>query len=234
MSPVSRRLSDHHAARAAATRALVASTVERLLTEGEPYSEISVQRIIEEAGVSRATFYAHFHGKSDVLVHLADTLRESLLALARKGDPGTGDDGVGRLTRFFTDVIALHRAHQGVLGAVREAATYDATVSDFYTADLEGFDEVVRTTLLTRQAAGATPACLDVTVASRIIVWGGNQAIAHHLRVDDGSGDAALARELAAIWWYGAYGRPAAPDPSPDPERRDRPPVSLSRARGPG
>jgi hypothetical protein len=35
------------------------------------------------------------------------------------------------------------------------------------------------------------------------------QAIAHHIAVDDGSGDTALARELARIWWHGAYRRPS-------------------------
>ncbi|CAM5524928.1 hypothetical protein [Streptomyces canarius] len=80
---------------------------------------------------------------------------------------------------------------------------------DFYTADLEGFDEAVLRTLLSEQAAGSTPADLDAVAASRIIVWGGAQAIAHHIRVDDGSGDAVFARELARIWWYGAYRRPA-------------------------
>ncbi|WP_320775894.1 TetR/AcrR family transcriptional regulator [Streptomyces sp. CRN 30] len=72
--------------------------------------------IAEQAGVSRATFYAHFHGKAEVLVHLADELRKSLPAPARQWEPGTGDDGLGRLTRFLTDVISLHRAHRGALG----------------------------------------------------------------------------------------------------------------------
>ncbi|GGM18564.1 TetR family transcriptional regulator [Streptomyces fumigatiscleroticus] len=209
MRPVIRRKADHHAARSAATRAQVMSTLERLLDAGESFSELSVQRIIEEAGVSRATFYAHFTGKSDVLVRLTDELRESLLALARQWDPASEEDGAARFARFFTQVIAIHRAHQGVLTAVREAASYDPAVGDFYTADLEGFDEAVRGTLLSEQAAGSTPADLDAVAASRIIVWGGIQAIAHHIAVDDGTGDAAFARELARIWWYGAYRRPA-------------------------
>ncbi|WP_327286821.1 TetR/AcrR family transcriptional regulator [Streptomyces sp. NBC_01198] len=182
--------------------------MERLLDSGQAFSEISVQQILEEAGVSRATFYAHFQGKSDVLVRLTDDLRESLLALARQWDPAAEQGGAERFARFFTDVIAIHRAHRRVLTAVQEAATYDPAVGDFYTADLENFEETALRTVLAEQAAGATAADLDPVSASRIIVWGGAQAIAHHIRVDDGAGDAAFARELARIWWYGAYRRP--------------------------
>lgn len=204
---MTRRQADHHAARAAATRAQVLAALQRLLDSGETFSEISVQRIIEEAGVSRATFYAHFRGKPDVLVRLTDALRERLLTLARQWEPGEGPEGADRFVRFFEEVITIHRAHQGVLTAVREAASYDPAVSDFYTADLEGFDETVLRTLLAQQASGSTPADVDAVAASRIIVWGGAQAIAHHISVDDGNGDAAFARELGLIWWHGAYRR---------------------------
>ncbi|MFG2356864.1 TetR/AcrR family transcriptional regulator [Streptomyces sp. NPDC048521] len=208
MRPVTRRQAGHHAARSAATRAQVMATLERLLDAGEPFSEISVQRIIEEAGVSRATFYAHFTGKSDVLVRLTGELRESLLTLARQWDPAAEEGGAHRPARFFEEVIAIHRAHRGVLTAVREAASYDPAIGDSHTADLEALDEAVLRTLLSEQTVGSTPAGLDAVAASRIIVWGGNQAIAHHIAVDEGSGDAALARELDRIWWYGAYRRP--------------------------
>ncbi|WUH95277.1 TetR family transcriptional regulator [Streptomyces sp. NBC_00433] len=208
MRPVTRRQADHHAARSAATRAQVLAALERLLDSGEAFSEISVAQILQEADVSRATFYAHFQSKSDVLVRLTGDLRESLLALAQQWDPAAEQDGADRFARLFGEMITFHRAHQGVLTAVREAASYDSAVSDFYTADLEGFDESVLRTLLSEQAAGSTAADLDPVSASRIIVWGGAQAMAHHIRVDDGSGDAAFAQELARIWWYGAYRRP--------------------------
>ncbi|MFJ3672459.1 TetR/AcrR family transcriptional regulator [Streptomyces sp. NPDC090106] len=209
MRPVTRRQADHHAARSAATREQVIRALERLLDSGEAFSEISVQRLLEEAGVSRATFYAHFPRKSDVLVRLSDELRESLLELARQWQPGQGEDGADRFARFFEEVITIHRAHQGVITALREAASYDAAVGDFYTANLEGFDATVLATLRSEQADGSTPADVDAVAASRVIVWGGAQAIAHHIAVDDGGGDAALARELALIWWHGAFRRPA-------------------------
>ncbi|MYV53747.1 TetR family transcriptional regulator [Streptomyces sp. SID3212] len=206
---MTRRKNDDHERRSAATEAKLLSAVERLLTDGESFTDISVQRILEEAGVSRATFYAYFPGKPDILKRLAEKVRDASLALAQQWDPGAGEDGADRYTRFFEDVLALHRAHHPVLSAVREVATYDSAVRDFYTADLEGFDEAVLATLLQQQDVGATPPDLDAVAASRVIVWGGAQAMARHISVDDGSGDAALARELGRIWWYGAYRRPA-------------------------
>lgn len=120
-------------------------------------------------------------------------------------EPSAGPE---KLAQFFEEVITIHRAHQSVITAVREAAAYDPTIDDFYTADLEGFDATALQSLLADQAAGLTPDDLDAVCASRIIVWGGAQAIAHHIRVDNGSGDTAFARELAQIWWHGAYRRP--------------------------
>ncbi|WP_327237188.1 TetR/AcrR family transcriptional regulator [Streptomyces sp. NBC_01317] len=209
MTSVTRRQNHDHERRSAATEAKLLSAVERLLDAGESFTDLSVQRIIGEAGVSRATFYAYFPGKPDILKRLAEKVRDASLALAQQWDPGAGEDGADRYTRFFEDVLALHRAHHPVLSAVREVATYDSAVRDFYTADLEGFDEAVLATLLQQQHVGATPADLDAVAASRVIVWGGAQAMARHISVDDGSGDAALARELGRIWWYGAYRRPA-------------------------
>lgn len=215
MRPVTRRQTDQYAARSAATRAQVLSALERLLDSGEAFSEITVQQLLGQAGVSRATFYAHFQSKSDVLVRLTDDLRESLVTLARQWDPAAGEDGADRFARFFEEVIRIHRAHQGVITAVREAASYDSEVSDFYTANLESFEETALRSMLSEQAAGSTTADLDAVSASRIIAWGGAQAIAHHIETDDGSRDAVFARELARIWWYGAYRRPRASDDAP-------------------
>ncbi|SNY67386.1 TetR/AcrR family transcriptional regulator [Paractinoplanes atraurantiacus] len=185
------------------TEARILAATERLLGRGERFTELPVQRVLTEAGVSRATFYAHFKDKTDLVLRLTDDVRRRSLDLAQNWRPESADG----YARFFTDVIALHRSKAPVLAALREVAVYDATVRGFYTADLEGFDEVVLQALLDQQAAGLTSSDVDAAAASRVIVWGGAQAIARHIEVDDGSGDGAFARELARIWWYGAFRR---------------------------
>jgi AcrR family transcriptional regulator len=194
--------------RFSATEMQLVSALERLLRGGGVFTEISVQQILEEAGVSRGTFYSHFRDKSQLLIRLTDNLRANLLELARAWNPAAGEDGAERYAAFFSQVIAIHRENFAVLSALRELATYDSAVHDFYTADLEEFDKAVHETLVDQQRSGVTPVALVPIAASRIIVWGGAQAIARHIRVDDGSGDAEFASELGAIWWYGAYRRP--------------------------
>jgi AcrR family transcriptional regulator len=204
------RQARYHAARSAATQAKLLSTMEELLESGESFTDITVQRIIEEAGVSRATFYAHFRTKSDVLVCLADRLREQQLARARSWDPTLGDeDGAERYTRYWLEILAAQRASHSIMAAVRLAASYDPNVGDFYSDDLETFDELIRSLLLSEQAVGSAPADLDAANASKIIIWGVGGVMARHLGTDDGSGDAAFARELGRIFWHGVYRRPA-------------------------
>ncbi|WP_052488448.1 TetR/AcrR family transcriptional regulator [Streptomyces sp. 150FB] len=189
--------------RRAAVETKVFAAVEALLAQGMSYTEISVQRIISEADIARSTFYVHFRDKTDLLSRLAGTIRRTLFGLS-DWKPPAGPEG---LIEAFERVIAYHREHYDVLSAMAEVAAYDPTVRDFYTSNLEEFDARTRKSLADEQRAGLVPAGLDPTAASRIIVWGGEQAIAHHIRVDDGSGDAALARELSLIWWHGAYRR---------------------------
>jgi AcrR family transcriptional regulator len=204
----------------------VFAAVERLLNEGMKYTEISVQRIITEAEIARSTFYAHFRDKSDLLSRLAEGTRENFFDAASAWEAMGAAAGVSSLTQIFEELIARHREHSAVLLAITEIAAYDPVVRDFYTSDLDAFEARVVSDLKERQQAGLTAPDLDPAAASRIIVWGGEQAIAHHISTDDGSGDATFARELATIWWYGAYCRqPADPAPSrPFPDQASTPP----------
>jgi AcrR family transcriptional regulator len=186
----------------------IMDAVDRLLRRGEKYTEISVQRILTEAGLSRATFYSHFRDKVDLITRMVDKLRERLLAMAAELDFGDSEDGAARFSAFLLASIRVQRSGAPLLAALREVATYDSSVRDFYTEDLEGFDEVVHREVVRQQEAGRTPSDVNSAAASLIITWGGEQAIARHIAIDDGSGDEDFARELGAVWWYGVYRRP--------------------------
>ena len=73
-----------------------------LLVRRKPYDDIRVADILREAGVGRATFYAHFTSKDDLLERSMDRLRE-LLMLEENSAAGTS------LVRALFDHIAEHR-----------------------------------------------------------------------------------------------------------------------------
>ncbi|MCG5440365.1 TetR/AcrR family transcriptional regulator [Micromonospora foliorum] len=195
----------------AAVEARVLAATERLLREGTRFTDLGVQRIAAEAGVARSTFYTHFRDKTELLMRLAGTMRESSFDRTGEWDPGEPGDPLARLTEIFADVIRIYRTYAPVLAAVSEVAAYDEAVREYWAAGLEQFVARTVDVLRAEQQAGRTPADLDVTTASRLIVVGGDRFLADHVSTTsaDPRTDAAAARELAATWWYGAYRRPA-------------------------
>ncbi|MEV4757885.1 TetR/AcrR family transcriptional regulator [Micromonospora sp. NPDC049559] len=193
--------------RRASVEAQVLATTGRLLREGTPFTELGVQRIAAEAGVARSTFYSHFRDKTDLLLRLAGTMQRTALDIGVSWRPETGPEG---LAEVFLQVVRVYREYEPVLTAINEVAAYDRTVREFWVRGLRPFTENSNSLLRREQEAGRIPADLDIDHASRVIVVGGERAIADHVAASGGdeSQDEAFARELALIWWHGAYHRP--------------------------
>jgi AcrR family transcriptional regulator len=108
----------------------LSTAVERLLERRMSYAEISVERLCQEAGTSRATFYQYFEDKGDLLSNLAEA------ALHDLGDttefwwhlpPGSGK---AELQNAFRRTFALYREHHGVMRSLSESAAHDATMRE--------------------------------------------------------------------------------------------------------
>ncbi|GAA4592268.1 hypothetical protein GCM10023194_53610 [Planotetraspora phitsanulokensis] len=184
----------------------ILSATQRLLIDGANFTELGVQQISAEAGVARSTFYSHFRDKVDLLVRLAAELMTSSFDVTSAWTPA---DGVEGLEDVFLQVVKVYRKHAAVRRALTEVATYDATVRDFWGAELDQFTDWTVAVLRAEQDEGRTPADLDPVSATRVIVMGGERALVDHVTAGDPGSDAAFARELALTWWYGVYRRPA-------------------------
>ncbi|WBB65916.1 TetR/AcrR family transcriptional regulator [Micromonospora sp. WMMD812] len=189
--------------------ARILATTQRLLAEGVTFTELGVQRIAREAEVARSTFYTHFADKTQLLMRLAESMSKTSFDVTATWRPEPGAEALPSLTEIFRQVIGIYREHAAVLSAITEVSAYDPTVRQFWNGRLEQFVRNTERFIRVEQESDRAPRDLDPVQASRLIVIGGDRFLAQHIVTDDGSGDDAAARELAATWWYGIYRRPA-------------------------
>ncbi|HEY5854151.1 MAG TPA: helix-turn-helix domain-containing protein, partial [Aldersonia sp.] len=74
MASVTRRQHTTRAQRRAAIEQAMLAATERLMESGTSFTELSVDRLASEAGISRPTFYVYFEDKGDVLRRLAERI----------------------------------------------------------------------------------------------------------------------------------------------------------------
>jgi AcrR family transcriptional regulator len=128
MPALSRRTTAATESKARSEAAFLEATT-ALLAEGTPYGELGVETIAQRAGFSRATFYAYFSDKRDLLMRLADTASQDLFAEAGRRLGETGTDDLREMLTIALEVMVTHRT---VLGAMAESATYDAEVAKLW------------------------------------------------------------------------------------------------------
>jgi AcrR family transcriptional regulator len=120
-----------------ATKADLLDATRRLLTGGASVAALSVERIVGEAGMSRATFYLHFSDKVALIAALAESqvAWRDEIGVEALSEPGlrreTLDVMMGEIVQRWVD-------NHAVLAAIIEVAEYDPDMADAWrTAMLE-------------------------------------------------------------------------------------------------
>jgi len=181
-----------------ATEQKILDGTSRLLDAGASLAGLSINRIVEEAGVSRATFYLHFPDKRTLIARLAET---ELMEFERVTDPFFEDPNAGReeMARVFDDVIQLWRDHAGVLSSLVELAEYDADSRVAWQAIIEAIG--TRTTVAIRERRPELSASEAATLG-QVIAWAGERSCHQMIGRDSSEADARrVSKALTeAIW----------------------------------
>ena len=100
------------------TRRLLREALLALVAE-KGYDRVTVQDVLDRADVGRATFYAHFRDKEDLLVNGFDELRAALRGAMAVYEQGAAPAGDGlETTRVLFEHVAAHRAlYRGLAGS---------------------------------------------------------------------------------------------------------------------
>ena len=107
-----------------AIEAKLLRATERLLSDGTPYTELSIQQLCSEAGIARSTFYVYFRDKADLVARLAEQMVGQLSDAASKWwQPGCSHEELLAATR---ETIGIYARHGALFAALTETAAYDA------------------------------------------------------------------------------------------------------------
>lgn len=152
--------------------ARVLEAVEALLEEtGTTYTELSVERLVSEAGMSRSTFYVYFEDKGDLLVALTGDVIQQLLTAGQvwwdQPATATRDD----VRDALDGIMELYTRHRVVLMAVIEVSSYDEAVRETFADMMQENVQGMAAHIRRGQKEGFVHPDLDARRTAAWLVW---------------------------------------------------------------
>lgn len=189
-------------------RNVILAATEHLLAD-RPLDELTVVDIIEEAGVSRATFYIYFESKHAAVAAVAEAVLnaayEELWAPWFAGaEPMIHSSFVDHMRQG----INLWREHRAVMVAAAQGWRTNPDVYHQwgeiwkrYVADIRDYIELVG-------EAGLAPSGLEAGALAAALTWMNESALylAATGEAPELADDDLLATTLASVWWTAIHG----------------------------
>lgn len=175
MPSVTRKTVKDRGARRAELLVTLVDALERELSGGRAYMDISVAQLIAGAGISRSTFYGYFNDKSDVVrLWFAQTRAALHDASEMWWELGPGV----RLPDVRAALAELFRTYQPVshlMAAVYDAAAYDSAVRDEVQALMEENITGLRRHIQAGQRGGWVDSALAPLETASWLIWMGER-----------------------------------------------------------
>jgi TetR/AcrR family transcriptional regulator, ethionamide resistance regulator len=178
---------------------------ERLMADGASFTELSVDRLATEAGISRASFYIYFEDKGHLLRNLAGQVFADLAdagdrwwSVAQRRDPADASAAIGA-------IVAGYRRHQPLLVALGEMAGYDLQVGAAYRDILTAISARFAAVIEQGQADGSIRQGLSAATAAKAMTWMTERTTQQILPGSPASHDAEVTDTLVEIIWAALY-----------------------------
>lgn len=200
MAEMARQTRDTTALRArrkATLEADLLSAVESLHDDGLAFGDMSVERLISTAGVTRSTFYSYFEDKDALLRDLARSVLDDLL---QTWQSIRADGSKADLRRGVDEIFVKYRTHRVVMLAIDEPFPGGSAEREF--VDLMGRStDVVTRFIQAGQQTGRIDKDLSSTTTAALLMWMSERGLAK--MVADAHDDELdrLAEALTEIFW---------------------------------
>ncbi len=186
--------------------------VERLLDEGESFTELSVERLVTEAGISRSTFYVYFEDKGDLLLALTEDVVRRLVDAAAAWWSLPPDASKDDLAAALRGVIDAYTPHQLLWGAVVDASSYDLRVRERFGQVVDAAAVAVAKHIRAGQKSGTVRADLDPKRTGGWLTWMAERGLHQLIRGATPAEIDKLCRAQTDIVWYTLYNGVKTPD----------------------
>jgi TetR/AcrR family transcriptional regulator, ethionamide resistance regulator len=190
------RRRNRHEVEAAVREALL-----RLLSQGQPFKDITVDELARAAGLSRTAFYFYFPGKEQALMSAAAEVTEELFDRADTWWHGEGPPE--KLVRGALDgILQVYVEHAALLRATVELTSYSQEFEDFYKGLLDRFVRATADHLRRERDAGRLRP-LDCEVVAENLVWMAERC--NHILIKQGRSPEELVDSMTTVWVHALY-----------------------------
>jgi len=121
-----------------------------------PFREMSVNALMQSAGMSRSAFYQYFSGLHDLMRTLQDLLQGEIFAAAEPWIGGTGDP-VSLMHETMAGLVRVCHQQGPFVRALSDAATTDEVFEEAWTQFLGAFDDAGSARIEADQQQGLIP-----------------------------------------------------------------------------
>ena len=180
----------------------VCAALLRLLGEGKPFKDLTVDELARAGGLSRTAFYFYFPGKNQVLMAAASDVAEEYYAEADRWWGGEGPPEQ-RVRAAMQGIVETYLRHQAVLRTAVEVATYDPEFAAFYNGLVERFVLATTAHLRGDRDAGLLRD-VDPDAVAHALVWMVERSN-HMLIGNQGRSPEAVVDAYVAAWVHALY-----------------------------
>ena len=178
---------------------------ERLMRDGATFTELSVDRLATEAGISRASFYIYFEDKGHLLRRLAGQVFGELATSAERWWGAAGQHNPDDLRAALAGIVEIYRRHQAVLAALNEMAAYDLTMAQSYRDLLAGITQRLIRVIEDGQTDGSVRSELPAATTASALTWMVERVCQQNLPAEPPGYDTELVAALTEIVWGTLY-----------------------------
>lgn len=141
------------------------------LEQGMPMAELGVDRLTQEAGVSRSSFYVYFEDRGDLLEHWFSTVVDDIVHATRAWWMLGPDVQREEVRAVLAAIVETYRPHALLMAATYDAATHDTRLREMTSGLIVASTNGLRAHIRRGQKGGWVDQAIQPEPTADLLTW---------------------------------------------------------------